>query len=244
MFSKRTLTTAALAALVVAVGQVGLAKTITVQSISPNTTGSSPTISAGLFPGDAVYTYSVDLDPGSDVIAATDGFMVINFGTLDGYTLTNTNGSDSAVADSFVEHTQTTGTGLSGYQSNNGTSDSFSDTASSLTDTATPTDSSLINNAVFTYNGSSPYTSSSDLLLTLTLYTPDTSISKLGDSFGVDHSGANDPNPTLSFEEKFVQVPSSPAAVPLPSVSVLGGSMLGLLGLARLRKTSDLSRQS
>jgi hypothetical protein len=237
MFSKTSFKLmAAIAAGALMIGSFAKADTITVTSL-PNSTASVAPVVGGVYNGDESYTYSVDLDPTTVLNAGSgDGFMVIDFGpiddqsvanpgfTLSGGTVLTVDGAD------FTESTQTTGTGLNGYTGNTAGKDNFVDASNSL-NTANPTDSAAIDNAVFTYNGLSDYTATGDVDLTLSLYTTNTSVPKLGNSFGVDNSGAEN---GLSFELKSVYVPSAPVGVPLPANMAGGGVLLGLAGLARV----------
>jgi hypothetical protein len=220
------------------------ADTITVTDLPNDVFGDSvSTVATGPYAGDEAYTYSVNFDSSTRLVSASgDGFMVIDFGPLDdqssanpGYSLVSPSPSILPASD-LSESTQLTGTGLNGYTGNSGGADNFLD-ASNSKNTASPTDLPTVDNAVFIYNGSSNYIADSDVDMTLVLYTTNKSIPALGNSFGVDNSGASH---GLSFEEKSVAVPSTPLGsipTPLPLASFGGGTLFGLVGLMKCFKS-------
>jgi hypothetical protein len=222
------------------------ADTITVTDNPNDVFGDSvSTVASGPYKGDLAYSYSVDFDPTTKLFSGSgDGFMVIDFGPLDdqssanpGYSLVSPDPSVLPSSD-LTESTQVAGAGLNGYTGNSGGSDHFLD-ASNSKNTANPTDNPGIDNAVFTYNGSSNYIADSDVDMTLTLYTTSTSAPELGNSFGVDNSGAAS---GLSFELKSVAVPSAPVGVPLPTDVACGSLLFGLVGAARMYRANRVER--
>jgi len=209
-------------------GRIAWADTISVHS-SPNSVASvvSPILS-GPFTNDASYTYDIGFDSSSDVVAPGNGFMVTDFGPVDGYTLTGVGVTASTLASEFTFSQGVDGTGLSGFVNNTSGADNFLDPATD--DTSSPTDVTDVQNAVFNYDGSSPYLGSSSLDLTLVLYTQDTKLPEVGNGFGVDESGIGG---DLSFSLNSVYVPSGPATVPEPAS--FGLLVVGGLALARRR---------
>jgi len=222
------------------------ADTITVTDNPNDVFGDSvTTVASGPYTGDLAYSYSVDFDASTKLFSSSgDGFMVIDFGPLDdqssanpGYTLVSPSPSILPASD-LTESTQVTGSGLNGYTGNTGGKDNFVDAGNS-NNTANPTDIVTVDNAVFFYNGSSNYIADTDVDMTLTLYTTNTSVPKLGNSFGVDNSGAAS---GLSFELKSVAVPSAPVGVPLPTDLACGTLLFGLFGVARMYRANRVER--
>jgi len=233
MRSKKSLSIVAIAAVsVLAIGRATLADTITVHSL-PNNVGSISTVIGGTYNGDKDYRYDIEFDQAADVLPG-NGFMVIDFGPLDGYSLTGPAGAGATLATEFTESTQNTGAGLSGFTGNSANVDHFSDAVSG--NTSDPVDFTLVKNAVFIYNGATAFTSG-PVDLTLDLFTTDTSTPKLGNGFGVDSSGASlSSTPGLSFELAQVFVPSAPTSVPLPMTWINGTILLGLVGVGSALK--------
>jgi hypothetical protein len=131
----------------------------------------------------------------------------------------------ATLAGEFVESAGVTGAGLSGYVNNTAGADNFLDPTTG--NTSSPTDATDIQNAVFNYDGGSPYLGGSSVDLTLVLYTQDTKPPQVGNGFGVDESGIGG---DLSFSLNSVYVPSGPATVPEPAsvgLLVVGGLVLG-----------------
>lgn len=212
MISKKTLTTAALAAAaILGTARVSSAATISVHSL-PNSTASVALVATGTYAGDDSYTYDINFDSAADVVAPGNGFMVIDFGPIAGASLTGTAGVGATLASEFALTTGTTGAGLSGFVNNTSNVDNFHDSQSG--NNANPADLTTIQNAVFNYTGSSPYIAAGTVDLTLVLYTASTSVPLVGNGFGDDTSGVNG---GLSFSLNSVYVPSAPAAVPLPT---------------------------
>jgi len=227
MISKKTLTNAALAAAaVLAAASVGSAATISVHSL-PNSTASVALVATGPHAGDDSYTYDINFDSAADVVAPGNGFMIIDFGPVDAYTLTGTGSVGTTLAGEFTPSTGVSGAGLSGYVNNTSNTDNFHDSQSG--NNANPSDLLGVQNAVFNYNGASPYIAAGTVDLTLVLYTKSTSTPLVGNGFGDDTSGVNG---GLSFSLNSVYVPSAPAPAPLPATTALGGTLLGLVALA------------
>ena len=223
-------TIAALAAAGLLAGaRLASADTINVHS-SPNNSSSVSLVGSGPFTGDDAYVYDISFDASANVIAPGNGFMVIDFGLLAGYTLTGPAGAAATLAGEFTESTQVAGAGLSGYTGNSAGVDHFRDPTSG--NTSSPTDIVTEDNAVFFYNGGTPFTSGS-VDLTLTLFTVSTSPPLVGNGFGVDSSGVAN---SLSFSLNSVLVPSAPAAVPVPVSLISGLTLIGLVGLGRFMK--------
>jgi len=229
MFSKNSFKwIAAIAAGALVFSNFAKADTISVHSI-----GTPFTVVAGPFAGDEDYTYDIGFDNQADVIAPSDGFMVVDFGSVAGSTLvaaTSGNATETTLAGEFTESTQLTGANLGGYTGNTLNTDHFSDPTSG--NTSNPTDLTNVENAVFFYNGSSPFVSG-PVDLTLDLFSTSTAPPKVGNGFGVDTSGVNN---GLSFSLNTVLVPSAPASVPLPAAPLACGALFGMLGLAKVRK--------
>jgi hypothetical protein len=227
MISKKTLTTAALAAAaILASVRVGSAATISVHSL-PNDTTSVSLVTTGPFTGDDAYTYDINFDSAADVVTPGNGFMVIDFGPVAGASLTGPAGAGATLASEFAQSTGTTGAGLSGFVNNTSNTDNFHDSQSG--NSANPLDLTTIQNAVFNYTGATPYLANGATIdLTLVLYTTSTSVPLVGNGFGDDTSGVNK---GLSFSLNSVYVPSAPAGVPLPTTTALGGTLLGLVAL-------------
>jgi hypothetical protein len=145
-----------------------------------------------------------------------------------GASLTGSAGVGATLASEFTMTNSYTGAGLSGFVNNTSNVDNFHDSQSG--NNANPVDIISTQNAVFLYNGASPYLAGGTAIdLTLVLYTTSTSTPLVGNGFGDDTSGVNG---GLSFSLNSVYVPSAPAGVPLPTTTALGGTLLGLVALA------------
>jgi hypothetical protein len=177
----------------------------------------------------------IGFDAEADVVSPGNGFMVIDFGLLAGYTLTGTPGTAATLAGEFTESTPGTGAGLSGFTGNSAGVDTFLDTGTG--NTTTPTDIPTIGNAVFFYNSPTPF-ASGPVDLALTLYTTDLRPPEVGNGFGDDSSGAGG---DLSFSLNSVLVPSEPTTIttgaPIPLSWVSGGALIGLIAVGRLLKS-------
>jgi len=234
MLSKKTTFAALAAVAVLGVARFGMADTISVHS-NPNNASSVTLITDHSSPyyGDDQYTYDVDFDTSANVIKPGDGFSVIDFGTLAGYTLTGPNTvainqliSDFTAAGDMTTPLDITTGGLSGAGAYGPNTDNFSDSVSG--NTSHPTDLSYVKNVQFNYSGAG-FTTATTVDLTLELYTTNLSAPTFGNGIGVDHSGASlTSTPGLSFALNNLLVPTP---IPLPMSGVLGGAMLSLVGL-------------
>jgi len=192
-------------------GVAAKADTITIHDVSQDTVN-------------GVYVYSISLDSAANVQAGSDGFVIYDFAGETSYSITG----DFTTTDFVLTQPATSNT-----LTTSGSVDAIAFVTALVNgipfDTNTP-------NLNFTYAGATnPFLGVANA--TLTVHTSVVGgITKSVDGT-VDHSGPGGTTP-FGYSSNPLFVPDTTAQTPLPASSLGGVALLGLLGLARMKKAA------